>query len=165
MGGARWKLDPCSNLETLRSLGAYAYEHINNAGIYSSGGEFGGFVTLAGGENFIFTLAGVYSQMFYSSGGKLIFFYSRGGSFGKCFTPAGVFNAVSRRIISISRHLIQRYSLGRLRLGLGGATECRSRPKRGRPGRWRTTARRRTPRPRPRPRRARRREASRHFII
>ena len=77
------------------------------AGIYSSGGEFGGFVTLAGGENFIFTLAGVYSQMFYSSGGKLIFFYSRGGRFGKCFTPAGVFNAVSRRIISISRHLIQ----------------------------------------------------------
>ena len=50
--------------------------------------------------------------MFYSSGGKSIFFYSRGGRFGKCFTPAGVFNAVSRRIISISRHLIQRFFFG-----------------------------------------------------
>ena len=83
-----------------------------STGIYSSGGEFGGFVTLAVVENFIFILAGVNLQMFYPSGGKSILFYSRGGRFGKCFTPAGVFNAVSRRIISISRHLIQDFFLG-----------------------------------------------------
>ena len=49
---------------------------IKYSGIYSSGGQFGGFVTLAGVENFMFTLAGVDLQMFYSSGGR----------FGKFFT-------------------------------------------------------------------------------
>ena len=40
----------------------------NNTGIYSRGGKFGGFVTLAGVAKMFFTLE-VDSQMFYSSGG------------------------------------------------------------------------------------------------
>ena len=41
------------------------------SGIYSSWGEFGGFVTLAVVENFIFILAGVNLQTFYSSGSSI----------------------------------------------------------------------------------------------
>ena len=41
---------------------------IKYSGIYSSGGQFGGFVTLAGVENFIFTLAGVNRFVFTPAG-------------------------------------------------------------------------------------------------